>query len=299
MYTILGATGNSGSKVADTLLKKGETVRVVARSADRLRQLVSRGAEGMVGDALDAGFLTRAFTGADAVFTLIPPDYRADDFIAYADDVGNSIAKAIGAAGVTYAVNLSSIGAELPEGTGLIRGLHRQEERLGAIEGLNVLHLRAGYFMENLLSGIELIKGKGINGSAARGDLTFPMIATKDIAREIADRLAKRDFTGSSVKELLGERDLSLIDATAIIGRKIGRPDLSYVMFSYDEAGKALTEAGFSPDVSRLYIEMIRASNEGKIYGRQGRTAEGTTATSLEEFCDEVFVPLYKTAKAA
>lgn len=299
MYTILGATGNIGSKVADILLKKGDKVRVVARTADRLRQLVGRGAEGMVGDALDAEFLTRAFTGSEAVFTLIPPNYGADDFIGYADDVGGSIAKAIADAGTTHVVNLSSIGAELPEGTGLIRGLHRQEERLNAIGGLNVLHLRPGYFMENLLWGIELIKGKGINGSAARGDLKFPMIATKDIAREIADRLVKRDFTGSSVKELLGERDLRLIDATAIIGRKIGKPDLSYVMFPYDEAEKGLRDAGFSPDVSRLYIEMIRASNENTIYGRQGRTAESTTATSLEDFCDEAFVPSYKTVKAA
>lgn len=299
MYTILGATGNIGSKVTGILLKKGDNLRVVARTADRLRQIVSEGAEGMVGDALDAEFLTRAFTGSDAVFTLIPPNYQADDFIAHADDVGDNIAKAIAAAGVTHVVNLSSIGAELPEGTGLIRGLHRQEERLNAIGGLNVLHLRAGYFMENLLWGIELIKGKGINGSAARGDLKFSMIATKDIAREIADRLVSRDFTGSSVKELLGERDLTLIEATSIIGKKIGRPDLSYVMFPYDEAESGLRDAGFSPDVSRLYIEMIRASNEGKIYGLKGRTAEGTTATSLEEFCDEVFVPSFKVARAA
>lgn len=299
MYTILGATGNIGSKVADILLKKGEKVRVVARTADRLRQIVGRGAEGMVGDALDAEFLTRAFEDADAIFTLIPPNYGADDFIGYADDVGGSIAKAIRAAGTTHVVNLSSVGAELPEGNGLIRGLHRQEDWLNAIEGLNVLHLRPGYFMENLLWGIELIKRKGINGSAARGDLKFPMIATKDIAWEIADRLVKRDFAGSSVKELLGERDLTLIEATSIIGKKIGKPDLSYVMFPYDEAENGLRDAGFSPDVSRLYIEMIRASNEGRIYGLKGRTAEGTTATSLEDFCDEVFVPSFKVTRAA
>ncbi|HSQ78734.1 MAG TPA: nucleoside-diphosphate sugar epimerase, partial [Nitrospirota bacterium] len=133
---------------------------------------------------------------------------------------------------------------------------------------------------------------------AVRGDFKLPMIATKDIAAYAAVRLINRDFTGSSVRYLLGQRDLSMIEATGIIGRKINKPDLAYVMFPYDEAEKGMIVGGLSPDVSRLYIEMSRAFNEGRIKSEE-RTAENTTPTSFETFCDEVFVPAYSQRKAA
>jgi uncharacterized protein YbjT (DUF2867 family) len=297
MYTILGATGNVGRKIADNLIKRGEKVRLVARSAERLRPFVGNRAEAFAGDAMDTEFLSKAFKGSDAVLTLIPSNIKADRLLAYADKIGESIERALKLAKVEYVVNLSSAGAELPEGTGPVVGLHNQEERLNRIRGLNVLHLRSAFYMENVLMNIDLIRSRGIMGSAIRGDTRFPMIATKDIAAFAAERLVKRDFAGSSVRYLLGERDLSMIEATDIIGRKINRPSLVYVMFPYDEAEKSLISAGLSPDVSRLYVEMSRAFNDGRIIAK--RTAENTTPTSFEVFCDEVFVPAFLSAKAA
>jgi uncharacterized protein YbjT (DUF2867 family) len=298
MYTILGATGNVGKKIAEALVAKGEKVRLVARSGERLRPLVGKYAEAFVGDILDTEFLTRAVIGANAVFTLIPPNYKAENFLSYADQAGESIARALHAAKITHAVNLSSVGGELPSGTGPITGLHRQEERLNRIKGLKVLHLRAAYFMENLLGGIELIKTKGINGSAVRGDLRMPMIATRDIAAVAADRLMKRGSISTSVTtSLLGPRDLTLAEATMTIGIKIGLPNLQYVTFPYAEAEKGLIAAGLSPDMSRLYVEMSRAFNEGRIVVKR---EEGTsTPTTLDEFCTTVFVPAYTQKKAA
>jgi uncharacterized protein YbjT (DUF2867 family) len=298
MITILGATGNIGSKIAGILIEKGEAVRLVARSAERLRLLAGKKAETLAGDALDTEFLVKAFTGSDAVFTLIPPNPKADKFMSYADAIGGSIARALEVAKVKHVVNLSSVGAELPEGTGPIAGLHNHEERLNRIKGLYVLHLRPATFMENLLMNMELIRTKGITGNATRGDIKFPMIATRDIASYAAERLRKRDFTGSSVRYLLGQRDLSLIEATEIIGRKINMPSLSYVMFPYDDAEKGLVAMGLSSDMSRLYVEMSRAFNEGRIKYEK-RMPENTTPTSFEEFCDRVFVPAYRQKKAA
>ena len=298
MITILGATGNNGSKIADILIKRGEPVRLVARSANRLELLSGNRAVALAGDANNTEFLLKVFKDVDAVFTLIPPNPNAADFMQYADKIGESIALALEIARVKHVVNLSSIGAELPEGTGPIKGLHNMEERLNKIKGLNVLHLRASYFMENLLWNIDLIRSKGINGSAVRGDLKIAMIATRDIAAFAADRLVKRDFWGSTVEYLPGPRGLSLIEATEIIGRKIDRPGLSYVMFPYDEAEKGMVAMGLSPDMSRQYIEMNRAFNEGRIK-LETRTKEIKLPTSFETFCDEVFVPLYAQKKAA
>lgn len=298
MITILGATGNVGGKIADILIKQGKAVRLVARSADHLKPYVGKSASAFAGDIKNTAFLAKAFMNVDAVFTLIPPDPIADNFMRHAGTVSESIARALEIAEVRTVVNLSSIGAELSAGAGPVKGLHFQEERLNTIKGLNVLHLRAAYFMENALGNIGLIKSQGITGGALRGDLAIPMIATRDIAAFAAEHLVKRDFSGSSIQYLLGQRDLTMTEASEIIGKKIGKTGMPYVQFSYGDAEKAMISMGLSPDMSRNYIEMIKAFNDGLIKG-EVRTARKTTPTSFEAFCDEVFVPQYSLKNAA
>jgi len=298
MIAIMGATGNVGGKIAAILTKKNEPVRVISRSADGLRPLVGKTVTAFAGDANDTEFLVKSFTDIDAVFALIPPNPKVPEFMRYADTMGQSIARALEIAKVKHVVYLSSVGAELAGGgTGPIEGLHKMEERMNRIKGLQVAHMRAGYFMENLLGNIDLIRTKGITGSAFRGDLEIPMIATKDIAEFAAERLAKRDFIGSSVHYLLGQRDLTMIEASSIIGSKISKTGLRYIMFPYDEAEKAMVAMGLSPDMSRTYIEMSRAFNDGTI--KAVRTKENTTRTAIETFCDEVFVPAFLQKKVA
>ena len=295
MYVITGATGNIGSQAADILLAKGEKVRVIGRSAAKLQGFVDKGAEAAVGDLKESAFVTRAFSDATAVFAMIPPDYASSDFRAYQNEIGENIAAGIKKSGVRYLVSLSSQGAELSAGTGPILGLHDQEERLNRLEGVNVLHLRPTYFMENLLMNIPLINHAGFAGSAVRGNLHFAMIATRDIAAHVAERLVKRDFEGKEVQDLLGQRDLSLNEATAVIGRKIGIPDLKYVQFSYEAAAKGLREMGISANVTELFIEMSKALNDALFAVNLQRTVKNTTPTSIDEFAD-TFAFLYKAS---
>ncbi len=284
MYVITGSSGNIGSNAADLLLDRGEKLRIIGRNAARLQRFVDRGAEAATGDLKDWGFLSKAFSGATAVFAMIPPDYSAMDFGAYQNEIGTSIATAVKNSGVGYVVNLSSQGAELSDGTGPIKGLHDQEERLNGLSGVNVLHLRPTYFMENLLMNIPLINQRGVAGSAVRGDQKFAMIATRDIATSLVDRLVKRDFEGKMIQDLLGQRDLSLSEAISVIGRAINRPDLKYLQFSYDETAKWLAGMRISEDVCNLIIEMSKALNDGIICVNRPRTTENTTSTSIEEF---------------
>jgi uncharacterized protein YbjT (DUF2867 family) len=292
MLAIIGATGNIGSTAAGILLARGEKVRVIGRDAAKLQTFVSKGGEAAVGDVKDTGFLTEAVADVDALFAMIPPSFTAPDFRAYQNEIGASIANAISKGGVKYVVNLSSQGGELPAGTGPIVGLHEQEERLNRLAGVNVLHLRPTYFMENLLMNIPLINEKGIAGSAVRGDQAFAMIATKDIGARVAEHLVRRDFNGKVVKDLLGQRDLSLNEAIGVIGRRIGWPDLKYVQFPYEEAVKGMVAMGITPDLSRQFIEMGRALNDGLFAVGRPRNAENTTPTSIEEFAG-VFAAAY------
>lgn len=284
MYAITGATGHIGSRVADALLRKGEKVRVIGRDMARLQPFINRGAEAASGDLRDTAFLTDSFKGVDAVFAMIPPNYSTPMFRAYQDVVGISIATATGNAGVTHLVNLSSQGADLPRGTGPVLGLHDQELRLNELRGINILHLRPTYFMENLLMNIPLIHDHGFAGSAIRGDLKLAMIATADIAERVTGHLLARDFTGKSFEDLLGQRDLSLQAAFTIIGRRIGILDLAYRQFTYDEFSQALLGMGMSRDMTRLFIEMSDALNRGLFAVNRPRNAANTTPTTIETF---------------
>jgi NADP-dependent 3-hydroxy acid dehydrogenase YdfG len=144
MYVITGATGNTGSVIANELLEKGQPVRVIGRNESRLQPFADKGAEPFVAELVDQAGLRRAFSGARAVYAMIPPDMSQPDISAYQSLISEAIAGALEQAAVKYVVSLSSIGADKPDGTGPVVGLHRFEQRLNRIPGLNVLHLRAG-----------------------------------------------------------------------------------------------------------------------------------------------------------
>jgi uncharacterized protein YbjT (DUF2867 family) len=289
-YVILGASGNTGSIVADTLLLRGKKVRVVGRDAGRLQRFVRKGAEAFTGDVNDAAALTKAFKGARAAYLLLPPITSRED----QERESDAIAKAVRESGLPYAVYLSSYGAHVPEGTGPVTGLHSSEQKLNAIGGLNVLHLRAAYFMENNLAAIGMIRGIGIFGHALLPDLKMPMIATRDVGPYAAQRLLDLDFSGEQTRELLGERDLSMAEVTTIIARGIGKPDLRYQQFSYDQMQQALEQMGMPPKKAAVYIEMFKAINEGVLAAQEARSLKNSTPTSFEEFVQDVFAAAYQ-----
>ena len=231
MYVILGASGNTGSIVANSLLSAGKNVRVVGRDSGRLQRFVDKGAEAFTADMSDAAALTKAFSGALAAYLLLPPVKTRE----VQERESDAIAKAVKESGLRHVVHLSSYGAQVPEGTGPVAGLHSSEDKLNAISGLNVLHLRAAYFMENNLASIGMIHGMGLVGNALLPDVKLPMIATRDVGDYAAQRLLHLDFSGKQTRELLGERDLSMTEVTAVIGRGIGKPDLRYQQFPYDQ----------------------------------------------------------------
>jgi len=294
MYTILGATGNIGSVISKALLEKGEKVRVVGRSAGRLQPFVKRGAEAFVGDVADAEAMTRALTGAHAAFLMIPPSMTSPDYRADQEKTSDAFSAAAKNSGLQYAVNLSSYGAQAPAGTGPIIGLHNAEKKLNAIDRLNVLHLRPGYFFENHLAGIQMIQMMGIFGGALRGDLKISMIATRDIGAYAGERLLKLDFNGKRTQELQGERDLTLHGVVAVITKELSKPDLRYVQIPYDQMEKVLEQMGTPARTVASFIEMFQGINNGIVTATETRSPANTTPTSIEAFVKEVFAPAYR-----
>jgi uncharacterized protein YbjT (DUF2867 family) len=294
MFVITGATGNTGSVIAGKLMAQGEKVRVVGRDASRLVRFVQKGADAFVADITDAAALRRAFDGARAVYAMVPPNLAAADVRGYQESVGDALASALKDAGVTHAVVLSSFGADKAEKTGPVLGLHNLEQKLNALPGLNAVYLRAGYFMENLLPQVEVIRNFGIVGGPVRADLRLPMIATRDIGATAAEILCKRDFAGKQARELLGQRDLDYREVASVIGKAIGKPGLAYLQLPAQQLKPALTQMGMSNSMADLLLEMAEALNSGHMVALEPRSAQNTTPTSIETFVAEGFAPRFQ-----
>ena len=294
-YVVFGASGHVGGIIAARLLEAGRKVRAVARSADKLKALAGKGAEVAAGSVDDPAFLRRTLEGARAAFVLLPP-YLGKGIRAWQDRTAGALGDALEAAQVPYAVTLSSVGADQPSGNGPIAGLHVLEQRLDRIPNHSPLHLRAGYFFENHLMSIGMIKGMGLTGSALRGDLRFAQIASRDIGEVAARRLLALDWKGRLVQDLQGERDLSMAEVAAVLGRAIGKPDLKYVQFPYPDAQQGMVQMGLPEEMAVLYVEMSKGFNDGHVKPTQKRSEATTTPTSFERWATEVFAPAFRAS---
>ncbi len=290
VYAILGATGNTGSIIAENLLKQNKKVRVIGRDASKLEKFKKMGAEVFIAKYDDVNALTTAFKGATAAYTLVPPNFMADDFSKYQDQVGVAIATSIKNAGVKKVVNLSSIGADATSGSGPILGLHKQEKRLNEI-GVDVMHLRPGYFIENMFGSFGTIRAAGVNGSVLKANLPMVMISTKDIGTFATQYLTDLNFTGSSYIDLAGPEEITQTKATQILGEAIGKPDLKYVEFPEDAVRQGMIGAGLKPQMADLYIEMMKGFNSGKLAPTQPFTAKNRGKVRVQDYA-----PAFKAA---
>jgi uncharacterized protein YbjT (DUF2867 family) len=299
MFVVLGATGNTGSVAAKTLLERGEKVRAVGRDAYKLRQLTELGAESVTADANDVAALTKIFEGATAAYVLLPPRAKDPELLASGDKMSTAITEGIRTAGISHVVLLSSIGAQHANKTGPIQALHTFEEKLKQLPNLNAVFLRPGPFMENFLLLIPLVHSMGFLAGGIDSDLKMPLTATRDIGVVAAEALQKRDFSGFSMRELHGQRDLSHDEAAKAIGGAIGKPKLSYKHFPAFLIEQGMKQMGIPGKTASLMSEMNEAANDGRLKPLEARSEKNTTPTAIEDWAREVFAPAYQTKAAA
>jgi uncharacterized protein YbjT (DUF2867 family) len=298
MFVITGATSRTGSLIAAALLRAEVPVRVIGRSLNRLQPLIELGAQPYVADPTDARAMEGAFIGAEAAWVMLQPNYIADspDFRAFQRSIIAAVVPALAEARVQHVVSLSSWGADKPSGTGPVAGLYDLEQALSAVENLDVLNLRAGYFMQNLLPfADEVANGRDIE-SPYRADVSMPMISVPDIAGAATEALLTADFHGKISREIYGPNSLSMAHATSIIGHATGKHGLSYRQISLEAAAKAWTDSGTSPNVTGLMLEVVEGINSGYITSFEKHNP--ATKTTFEQFIETEFMPLYREALA-
>jgi uncharacterized protein YbjT (DUF2867 family) len=288
MIAVIGATGNTGKIITEILLSGGRKVKAVGRSEEKLAGFASQGAVISAGQLDNAGFLTSAFENAEAVYALIPPHFTADNFRAYQNKTGNAIKEAIVNSGVKKVVTLSSIGAHMTEGAGVVQGLYDFEQMLNTIEGVDIKHLRAGFFFQNFFGMIPVIKMMGVLGGFPMDpEIKMPMVHTKDIGNVAAKYLMNPDFNGKSYTYVSGQRDLTFRECASVLGSAIGNSGLKYVQFSYEDARNGMMQMGTSASLAHAYVEFCKGMNSGRVLEDYKRTAENTTPTSIEDFAVE------------
>ena len=284
----MGATGHIGHVIVDDLLKRGHVIRAIGRNEKKLRTLLGQGAEIYMYDFDDVEGLTEAFKDCYSVFCMIPPNLKEDES-AYQDLVGEAICRALKNTKVARVVNLSSIGAELAEGTGPIKGLHRQEERLNDIKTIHdLIHLRAGFFMENISSSVPSILYENEINAMLDGDTPIRMVATRDIGWKAADLLERTDPVNHSVFDFVGPQEITYDNVANILGKTWDIPNLKYVQISFEEERDKMLKAGMNPKTVDLLLEMFQAFNAGKIKSTQELTPEHCGTTTFEEFAPHV-----------
>ncbi|MFI7104191.1 NAD(P)H-binding protein [Streptomyces sp. NPDC050161] len=299
MFVITGAGGRTGRAAAMHLLAAGHRVRAVGRSAQRLTGLAAQGADVREADPADPAALTEAFRGAEGIYAVIQPNYIPDhpDFGAFQDQVAASLTTAVTASGVTRVVGLSSWGARHPQGTGPVTGLHRFEQRLSTVPGVDTLWLRAGYFMENLLDHIGTARAHHRISAPFDPDIPLPFVTTADVGARAGEELATGTWHGTQVLELQGQRDVSMREAAGVIANAVRADDFTYQQTSLAGFHAELRSKGVSANVADMMAEVAEAVNSRCARTEQPRTARTSTPTSIERFIEEEFAPRYRAAR--
>lgn len=286
MYVVFGATGQTGSAVADTLLEKKLPVRVVLHSDKAADAWRTKGADVALADVTDASAMTEALHGATGVYALNPPAYKSADMFALAREVGARYAEAIKRSGVRKAVLLSSVGSQHAAGTGNILTTHILENIFGEM-AIPVTFLRAASFMDNWNGVAKVAAEKGVLPSFYQPlERKLPMVATRDIGRAAAFALTE-EWTGKRIIELHGAADYSPDDTVAAFARALGR-DVRAVAIPESEWQRTVESFGFSPEAATSYGEMMRGFNSGHIvFENNAATETRRGETTIEDYVAE------------
>jgi len=291
--TLTGSLGNISKPLAEILIKNGHEVTIISSDSKKLSDIETLGARAAIGSILDVAFLTKAFKGTDAVYTMVPPNWGVSNYREYIAETCNNYLEAIKASGVKRVVNLSSIGAHLSRGTGPIAGLYDVEHTLNTLDGVAIKHLRAGIFFINFFFDLGTIRKLGIMGNNYGEKTKLVMVHPRDIAAVAVQEL-QGSFEGKSHRYVVSDERV-ISDIVKILGTAIGKPELPWVQFSDADTFAGMTAAGMSEAIASVYVEMGNAINSGIVFedfNQHKPEAWGTT--KLVDFAKE-FAAVYKS----
>ncbi len=291
-YVITGSIGHISKPVVAQLVAANHQVTVITSNPERVADIEALGATAKVGSVEDATFITSAFAGADAVYLMIPPLWKTDNWLAYQQTVADNYVAAITANNIKYVVQLSSIGAHMRKGAGPIDGLGYLEEQLLGLQDVNTIALRPSYFFYNLLNQIGLVKQAGIFGSNfGGGDEKLVLVDTTDIAAVTAEKLLNLSFKGFSTQYIASD-EVSTNEIAQVLGEAIGKPGTPWVTFTDEQSLQGMLGAGLDAEIANGYIALGAAIRNGLIQADYWQNQPTLGKVKLADFA-KVFAAAY------
>ncbi len=282
---VTGSLGHMSKPLAEILVKDGHNVTVISSAAERKNEIESLGATAAIGSLDDADFVAETFSGADAVYCMIPPNGKETNQVAYYKRIANNYNQAITKAGIKRVVHLSSWGADLSEGTGMILGSHNAEIILDSLESAAVTHLRAVSLMYNLYSFTGMIKNAGMIAANYGGDDKISWVHSNDVASAAAEELAKKSDT-QKVRYVASE-EKTANETAKIIGEAIGKPDLEWHLITDEEEKENLLKYGVPDNIAQSVTDLYRSIHNGKLGEDYEKHKPEMGKTKLKDFAKE------------
>ena len=293
---VTGSLGNISKPLTKELLAKGHLVTVVSSSPDRIKDIEAIGAKPAIGSMQDVDFLTNTFKSADIVYAMealgAGSFFNHDlDLIAENIKIGQNYKEAIERSGVKKVIHLSSIGAHMSEGNGILVFHYHVERILNELpEDVAIKFMRPVGFYYNMLAFIPTIKAAGSIVQNYGGDEKEPWVSPLDIASAIAEEI-DQPFAGRTVRYIASE-ELSPNEVAVILGEAINKQDIIWTTLPDEQILDGMIKAGMNPKTAKGVVEMNASRRGGILYEDYYRHQPVLSKTKLRDFAKQ-FAAVY------
>lgn len=262
---VTGSLGHISQPLTKELVQKGHAVTVISSNPEKRQAIEALGATASIGSLEDASFLSATFTGADAVYCMVPPNNYFDpalDLMAYYRRVAANYANAIQQSGVRRAIYLSSVGAHLNKGSGIIIGHHDGEGIMNHLsEDVAITFMRPVGFYYNLYGFVPMIRNEGLIAANYGATEMLVWVSPTDIAAAIAEEV-ETPLAGRKIRYVASD-ELTGNETAGILGTAIGKPDLKWILIPGNQWQRGLEAAGMNPRIAAGLVEMFASQHSG------------------------------------
>lgn len=267
---ITGSLGNISKPLTKELVQKGHTVTVISSKAERQQDIEAIGAKAAIGKMEDADFLSAVFKDADIVYLMEATGTGSFfdqnfDIIGAINKIGNSYAQAIQQSGVKCVVHLSSIGAHMDKGNGILAFHYNVENILKQLPNdVSIKFMRPVGFYYNMFAFIQAIKTRGAIVQNYGGDEKEPWVSPLDIAAVIAEEVEK-PFNGRTIRYIASD-EVSPNEVAKVLGEAIGKPDLKWMVIPDEQLLNGMISMSMNPQIAKGFVEMNASRRSGVLY---------------------------------
>lgn len=268
---ITGSLGNIGNPLTELLVAGGHQVTVISSKPERISAIEELGAISAIGSMQDVEFLTKTFSGADAVYLMEAWEGIGSlfdntiDFPAEFRKIADNYVKAVQRSGVTKIIHLSSIGAHSDQGTGSLLVHHNVEKVLGTLpDNVSIKFMRPVGFFSNVYRWLPMIQSKGTIIQSYGGDRKEPWVSPYDIAQTIAEEM-EMPFIGRTVHYVASD-EVSPNEIAEALGKSIGNQDLKWKVISSQELLNQMLSAGINEWIAKGMVAMQQAQGNASLY---------------------------------